>query len=401
MTQQPQQLYQQAVQLRHRLHQHPELAFQERETTRLIQEELERCGAQIIPLPGVDTGVVALIQGAHPGPVLALREDIDALPMGEETGLPFASQVPGCSHACGHDIHTAALVQCAWMLCALREELHGSVLLIFQCAEEIGKGAIKMLEAGALKPYPAQAVAGFHCDPNLPLGTIGVRYGKSNASFDIISITVTGRGGHGAQPQQCVDPVLTAAYLITQLQTVVSRENRPTQPAVLTIGEIHGGTAPNIIPDTVKLRGSLRTLDHQVRSQLLQAIERITRDGCRTLRAKGEFFHDHGTPPIINDRGMADQVARAAEECLGRERLRVISEPAMSSDDFACWTEACGGRGVQFLVGTRDPQVPNTGLGLHAAENIFPDQALEYAAPVMTRLALNYLSPPARQAEQP
>lgn len=383
--------YEEQVEVRHMLHRNPELPYEERETTRFLKQQLKDWGIQVEDLPGLETGVSAVIEGAHPGPMLVLREDIDALPILENTGLDFASQKPGVCHACGHDVHTAALLYAARTLQQLREELHGSVKLIFQCAEEVGSGAYKMLEAGALKGCQPQAVVGFHCAPLLELGKIGVRRGPSNASFDIFTWTITGRGGHGAYPQRCVDPVVVSAHLITQLQTVVSRFNNPTHPAVLTVGEIHGGTAPNIIPDQVTMRGAMRAFDEELRQEMLEQIRQITQDCCAALGAKGEVSRDVGIPSIISDPEIADGVARAVEESLGQEHLHWVPEASMGSDDFSVWMEACGGRGVQFQVGTHDPACPNSGLGIHVAENIFPDEALCYAAPVLVQFALDYL----------
>ena len=383
--------YEEQVEVRHRLHRNPELPYEERETTRFLKEQLTAWGIRVEELPGLETGVSAVIKGAHPGPMLVLREDIDALPIQENTGLDFASQRPGVCHACGHDVHTAALLYAARALNALREELHGSVKLVFQCVEEVGSGAYKMLEAGALKDCQPQAVVGFHCAPLLELGKIGVRRGPSNASFDIFTWTITGRGGHGAYPQRCVDPVVVSAHLITQLQTVVSRFNNPIHPAVLTVGEIHGGTAPNIIPDQVTMRGAMRAFDEGLRQEMLEQIRKITRDCCAALGAKGEVIRDVGIPSIISDPEIADGVARAVEESLGQEHLHWVLEPSMGSDDFSVWMEACGGRGVQFQVGTHDPACPNSGLGIHVAENIFPDEALRYAAPVLVQFAVDYL----------
>lgn len=383
--------YEEQVEVRHRLHRNPELPYEERETTRFLKEQLTAWGIRVEELPGLETGVSAVIEGAHPGPMLVLREDIDALPIQENTGLDFASQKPGVCHACGHDVHTAALLYAARALNALQGELYGSVKLIFQCAEEVGSGAYKMLEAGALKDCQPQAVVGFHCAPLLELGKIGVRRGPSNASFDIFTWTITGRGGHGAYPQRCVDPVVVSAHLITQLQTVISRFNNPTHPAVLTVGEIHGGTAPNIIPDQVTMRGAMRAFDEGLRQEMLEQIGQITRDCCAALGAKGEVTRDVGIPSIISDPEIADGVVRAVEESLGQEHLHWVPEPSMGSDDFSVWMEACGGRGVQFQVGTHDPACLNSGLGIHVAENIFPDEALRYAAPVLVQFAVDYL----------
>lgn len=384
--------YEEQVEVRRRFHQQPELPYEERETTRFVKETLTAWGIKVEELPGLETGVSAVIEGAHPGPMLVLREDMDALPIQENTGLEFASQRPGVSHACGHDIHTTALLFAARSLLGQRDQLHGSVKLIFQCAEEVGSGAYKMLEAGALQNCQPQAVVGFHCAPLLEMGKIGVRRGPSNASFDIFTWTITGQGGHGAYPYRCVDPVVVSAYLITQLQTVVSRFNCPLYPAVLTVGEIHGGTAPNIIPDQVTMRGSMRAFEPQQRQKMLEQIRQITQDCCSSLGAQGEVKRDVGIPSIISDPEIADGVARAVEESLGKEHLYWLPEPSMGSDDFSVWMEACNGRGVQFSVGTHDPACPNSGLGIHVAENIFPDAALKYAAPVLVQFALDYLS---------
>ena len=260
--------------IRHKLHRCPELGHREVETTRLIRACLEEYGAEVLDY-GFPTGLAARIRGGHPGKLLALREDIDALPILENTGLPFASQTPGVCHACGHDVHTAALLGCAKLLARRREELWGDVLLIFQCGEETFDGAATMLSQGLFRDGTPHAVVGFHCAPDLPLGTISIREGIANASCDSIRLEVTGKGGHGAHPELCVDPVVLSAGLLMQLQTLVSRNNNPADPVVLTFGEIHGGTAPNIIPNTVTLRGTLRTLDNQVRRRHLEAIARI------------------------------------------------------------------------------------------------------------------------------
>ena len=377
---------------RHWLHQHPELPFQEAETTRFVKERLAEYGVEVLEFPALHTGAAALIRGGRPGPTLALREDIDALPIQENTGLPFASCRPGVSHACGHDVHTAALLYAAKVLYDLRAELAGDVLLLFQCAEENGSGAYQMLEAGVLASIKPQAVVGFHCDPKLEVGTIGLRHGPSNASFDIMSWTITGQGGHGAYPHQCVDPIVVSAHLITQLQTLVSRRNLPTHPAVLTIGEIHGGSAPNIIPNQVTMRGAMRAFDPAIRQQLLEEIQTITREGCRALGAEGGWTHDVGIPAIYGHPDIAERVAAAAERCLGPGHICQLPEPTMGSDDFSVWLEACGGRGLQFRVGTWDPARPNTNLGLHVAENYFVDEALSCAVPVLVQFTLDYLA---------
>ena len=377
--------------IRHKQHRCPELGHREVETTRLIRACLEECGAEVLDY-GFPTGLAARIRGGHPGKLLALREDIDALPILENTGLPFASQTPGVCHACGHDVHTAALLGCAKLLARHREELWGDVLLIFQCGEETFDGAASMLNQGLFRDGTPDAVVGFHCAPDLPLGTISIREGIANASCDSIRLEVTGKGGHGAHPELCVDPVVLSAGLLMQLQTLVSRNNNPADPVVLTFGEIHGGTAPNIIPNTVTLRGTLRTLDNQVRRRHLAAIARIGEDFCRTFGGSCTAAVELGVPPLVNDPESCRLLHRAADRVLGPDCVETGRAPSMGSDDFSC-LEECGNRGVQFQLGTAQEGLPQSGLGLHVAENIFPDEALLPGIALLTQFALDDLSP--------
>ena len=379
--------------LREQLHRRPQLGHREVETTRLIRETLRNCGVEVLEL-GLKTGAVGRIVGGRPGrgKLLALREDIDALPIQEETELPFASQVPGVSHACGHDIHTAALLGCAELLSRRREELRGEVLLLFQCGEETFDGAAEMLDHGVFRPRTPDALVGFHCAPELPVGTVGIRRGISSASCDVITIRVRGRGGHGAHPEGCVDPVVIGAGLLTQLQTVISRENRATDPAVLTFGEFRGGTAPNVIPDEAVLRGTLRTYSGTVRRHHLGAVERITQSFCAAFGAKGTVTVEKGMPPLVNDLELCRALEASVERALGPGHVAEGLAPSMGSDDFSCLLEACGGHGVQYQLGTALEEVPNSALGLHAAKNVFPSQALEPGILTLAQFALDYLA---------
>ncbi len=372
--------------IRHRLHREPELGHAEHKTTRLIREELEAYGAELLPCR-CDTGAAALIRGAADGPVLALREDIDALPITENTDLPFASGSVGVSHACGHDIHTTALLGCARYLCSHREALRGSVMLIFQCAEECCDGAVTMLNAGLFDVCRPERVIGFHCAPSLPLGKVGICRGASNASCDTMILRVIGKGGHGAHPEACVDPVLISAYLLTQMQMIVSREKDPAAPSVLTFGSIHGGTAPNIIPNEVILQGTLRTFDKSVCSAHKAAMERIADCCARAANGRCELRFENGMPPLVNTEDSTDAVIRAAKQVLGEDAVNESIPASLGSDDFSCLLDACGGEGVQFLIGTGSSDVPNSTLGLHVAENVFPDAAIVPAAAVLTQTA--------------
>lgn len=378
------------TQLRHQLHREPELGHAEYKTTHLIRDRLLACGAEILPCR-CDTGVAALIRGGKEGPLVALREDIDALPITENTGLPFASCTAGVSHSCGHDIHTTALLGCAQYLCENRSALRGSVMLIFQCAEECCDGAMTMLDAGLFDVYRPERVLGFHCAPSLPLGKVGVCRGAGNASCDTVTLRVIGKGGHGAHPELCVDPVLIAAYLLTQVQTVISREKSPADPSVLTFGTIRGGTAPNVIPNEVVLQGTLRTFSKQVRSSHKAAIERIAVCCAQAMNGSCEVRFEKGMPPLINAKDSSDAVVRAAEQVLGEAAVDETIAPSLGSDDFSCLLDECGGEGIQFLVGTGDESVPNSMLGLHVAENIFPDAAIVPAAAVLAQTSVNIL----------
>ena len=377
--------------LREELHRHPELSHREYRTSALIREQLQAWGIPVLDFQ-LDTGVVARISGGHPGKLLALREDIDALPIQECTGLPFASQVPGVSHACGHDIHTAAMLGCAKLLAAHREMLHGDVLLVFQCAEECFDGADTMLAHSIFRHRTPDAVVGFHCAPRIPLGKIAVVEGIANASCDSITVTVTGKGGHGAHPDDCIDPVVISAGLLTQMQTLVSRRNKATDPVVLTFGKIFGGTAPNIIPNQVTMQGTMRTFDKQVQQFHLKTLQELCTGFCRASGGDCEVKIESSLPPLINSPEICRQIEASARAVLGDDCVSGSPGPSMGSDDFSCMLEACGGSGAQYLIGTGLYGSPETQLGLHVAENVFPSQALDAAVATLVQFSLDYLA---------
>lgn len=378
------------LRIRHALHQNPELGHQEHETTQLIKDTLVRLGAELLP-GQYQTGAAALIRGTGEGPFLGIRADIDALPIQEKTGLDFSSRRAGVSHACGHDIHTAALLGCVQYLSEHTADFSGRVMAVFQCAEECCDGAAAMLEAGLFQRETPDFLLGFHCAPSLPLNTAGVCQGPSNASCDTVSIRIKGRGGHGAHPEDCVDPIVIAAYMLTQLQTIISRERAPMQPSVLTFGSINGGSAPNVIPDEVVLQGTLRAFDQAAREHHKEAIQRIASQCGQAMNGTCTVTFTKGIPPLVNSQDGCELVVRAAAEVLGEEHVSQELTPSMGSDDFSCLLEACGGKGVQYLFGTRSPEIPNSGLGLHVGENIFPDAAVPMASAVLIQAALNYL----------
>ncbi len=368
--------------LRRHIHQHPELSNQEFNTTALIREKLTEYGVEIADI-GLKTGVVALLKGAKPGKTVAIREDIDALPMAELTGLPYASQVEEVCHSCGHDIHTTVLLYCAKVLAGLREELAGNVLFLFQPAEEQGTGAKELIACGFDKVAKPDAFIGLHVSPLLPVGTVGLKSGPGNASADIVRIRITGRGGHGAHPEKVIDPVTIGAYVLTQLQTVISRENHPIHPAVLTMGSIHAGKAPNVVPDYLEMSGTLRSLDGDSRRTMQEAIERIVKTTAEAMRGQGEVIWDRGMPPLVNDGAVIAGLQAAAEQTIGADKVVAVEHPSMGSEDFSYLFPQFA-PGAQFGLGTANDD-PNSRLGLHNSKNVFDDDCLLAGAAVMVQ----------------
>ncbi len=374
-------LMDEAIEIRRQLHQNPEISNKEFETSALIKKILTENGIEIEDL-GLETGVSAIIRGGKSGRTIGLRADIDALPMEEKSGLPFASKNLGVCHSCGHDINTAYLLLVGKVLQDCREELAGNVRLLFQPAEEIGKGAKDMIAKGVLTKEPAvDEIVGIHVDTMLPTGHVGLKKGSVNAGADIIDITVRGVGGHGARPAETVDPIVSAAYLITQLQTLISREISPLRPAVLSFGKIIGGTKSNIIPDTVVISGTLRTFDHETRAKIIEGIKRICKLQSESMRTTAEVVFDGAIAPLINDPDVIDKLEIAATETIGKERVIILDEPYPASDDFSEFLAKIPG--VRYLIGNRTSD-PRTGLTLHSSNLIFDEENIIKTAALVT-----------------
>ncbi len=380
-----------AIALRREIHSHPELGFEEFKTAALIRSELLRYGiTEIQEVPNCPTCITAVIRGKHPGKTVGLREDIDALPLVEASGLPFSSQTDGVCHACGHDIHTVSLLLAAQVLNEKKDELHGNIRLIFQPAEEKVTGAQLLIQNGIMELEPKiDVIVGVHVSPEYAAGSIGLIKGSANASTDALTITVRGKGGHGAHPYRCVDPIATTAYLLTQLQTVISRENPALQPAVLTFGSIHGGTAPNIIPGEVTIKGTLRAFHETGRRKMWDAIRRISKGCCEAMRAEADVIIQEGVPALINSPEVIDGVAAAAAKTIGAEKIHWLENPSPGSDDFSCFLDFCPG--AQFRVGSCSENEQSK-IGLHNPANIFEEEAIPTAATVMAQYALDFLS---------
>lgn len=335
----------QVIEWRRHLHQNPEIGLETVNTEAYIVDELKKMGLNDITQGIGGHGVRAVISGALPGKNLALRADCDALPIREETGLSFASD-NGNMHACGHDAHSAMLLATARLLNSRKDQLKGKVVLIFQPAEEQVIGAKAMIDDNVLEGQDIHEILGLHTGvlwKEFKAGEIGIKRGGMMASIDRFKITIRGKGGHGAIPHMTVDPISMAGQLIVKLQTIISREKDPLKGVVLTIGQISGGTAFNIIPDECILEGTVRTLDPETRKLVENRIRTISEATARSMRGKVEVEYIAGPPPLINTEDVIDRFKDVAVKILGEEKVREINEPTMGSEDFAFFLEKIPG----------------------------------------------------------
>lgn len=336
------------VEIRRELHQHPELSSEEVWTTGRLREWLTEAGIEILPL-NLKTGLVAEVRGSKPGPIVAVRGDIDALPVTEETGLSYASKIPGMMHACGHDFHTTTALGAALILKELEGELAGTVRFFFQSAEETAKGAREMVAAGAMDGV--SAVFGGHNKPDVPTGHIGIKAGPLMAACDTLTITVTGKGGHAAIPDATVDPIVATSAIVMALQTTVSRVTSPLDSVVLSIGSFQAGTAHNVIPSTAKLMGTLRTFRPEVREKVIATMERIIHQVAAGYGCTATLAVFDSTPAVDNDPAMADLMRKAAA-ALG---LPVVeSAPTMGGEDFSEFQQKAPGCFVWVGTGCQE-----------------------------------------------
>ena len=363
------QYFEDAVELRRRIHQQPELSMEEKETSALVREKLREYGISIAELP-LETGVIGVLAGERPGRTILLRADMDALPVEERSGLPFASEKKGVCHSCGHDIHTAALLLAARILGGIKKDLAGTVLFLFQPAEEKLNGSQSVIDSGLFEKYQPDFAVGLHCWPDLPAGTVGVRSGSFMASSDSVSLTVKGRGGHGAHPHKSVDPITAAAYILAELQTVVSRSVAPLEAAVLT------------------MEGTVRTVSRETRALMEEKIRQIACHGAEAMGASCEVEYKRGVPAVICDPAVVERIRKAAAEELGSENVVTLETPSMGSEDFARYLELVPG--AMFRIGTASED-PATRLPLHNGGIRFDERAVLAGAVTFGRLAAEYL----------
>jgi amidohydrolase len=376
-------------QWRHHLHAHPELSFQEKETSAFVSVRLSEMG---IPFQAgiAGTGVVGMIEGKNPGSrVLALRADMDALPITEENNVPYKSTRPGVMHACGHDVHTASLLGAARILQEVRNDFEGSIKLIFQPGEErIPGGASLLIKEGVLENPAPSSILGQHVMPGLAVGKVGFREGLYMASADEIYLTIHGKGGHGAVPHQAVDVVAIMAQLITALQQVVSRSANPTIPSVLSFGKVEANGVTNVLPNSVYLEGTFRTMDEEWRARAHEKIRAITEGICSAYGARADLEIRKGYPFLLNDPALTRKSKASAIAYMGKDNV-VDLDMWMAAEDFAYYSQAMPG--CFYRLGTRNE---SRGIvsGVHTPTFDIDEAALETGCGLMAWLALEELA---------
>lgn len=339
------------INLRRYFHQFPELGFKEFKTSQYIKEFLFKLGLEVFS--GIaTTGVMGLLKGKEYGKTILIRADMDALPVIEENYIDYKSKNEGISHCCGHDAHMSILLITSKILSKYKDEINGNIKFIFQPAEEGPGGAQPMIEHGVLNNPNVDLALGLHVLSNLPVGKIGLRSGPVMASSDFFDLIIYGKGGHGALPHETVDPIIIAAFIITNIQTIISRRINPIEPVVISFGAIHGGNAKNIIPSEVFLNGTVRTMNKEIREQIPQQMEQIIKSICESSGAKYELNYTYNYPVLINDEKITEIVKDAALQTVGENNVIEI-EKAMWSEDMSYFLQKVPG--CFFFVGAGNP----------------------------------------------
>ncbi len=384
------QLFEYTVRLRRDFHIHPELGFQEVRTAGIVARELRELGLEVTT--GVaETGVVGMIEGAQPGPNVLLRFDMDALPIHEETGAEYASQNPGVMHACGHDGHTAVGLTVARLLYAHRQELNGSVKLVFQPAEEGLGGAARMVREGVLEnPRPDVALA-LHVWNDKPLGWVGVTPGPVMAAAETFRVVVIGKGGHGAAPHLAIDPVLAASQIVVGLQSIVARNVSPLKTAVVTVAAVHGGEAFNVIPPTVEMKGTIRTFEAEVRDLVLERFNQIVKRTAEAFGCQAQVEHSFLTPAVVNDPVIAARVQALVGKVLPDAMLDT-GDRTMGSEDMAYILRDVPG--CFLFIGSANSE-QKLDAPHHHPRFDFDERALARGAALIAAAAADYLAAPA------
>jgi len=376
-----------ATKVRRYLHENAELSLQEYNTTTFIKNELVSMGIEIMPL-SIQTGVVGIIKGTKSGKniVTALRADIDALPINEQTGKAYASKTPGVMHACGHDGHTAILLGVAKLLSTMTDSFSGVVKLIFQPAEEIFRGSKEIIDAGALKDPDVDNIVCLHGWPQFKVGQVGAWPGQYMASADTFKVKMTGKGGHGCRPYKAVNSIVAASMAVIAIQNIVSSEITTAQQAVISVCMFNAGTAINIIPDEVVFGGTVRCLDEGVRQELKKRIERVIKGSAAAMNCTCQIDYTFGVPSLVNDPGIVHNLMTAASDVLGEDHVVELDGPVMGSEDFSYYINEIG-KGAFYRLGIGDEGQEERVL--HNSKFDFNDDALPIGIATMIQYVLN------------
>ncbi len=370
--------------IRKKLHQYPEIGFNEIKTSTIIRNELKKIGIEYSEC--AKTGTVALIKGKSEGKTILLRADIDALPIKEKTNLPFSSLNDGFMHACGHDIHTACLLGAAKILYDLKDSFCGNVKLVFQPAEETTGGAMPMIEAGVMENPHVDAAFALHVEPLEKCGNIQIRDGAIMACPDEFTITIKGKGGHGSAPKQCINPIMIASEIAKEYEGVVKKYIDPSTPCVVSICSMHSGTCPNVIPETAILEGTLRALDNKTRFYLAEILENIAKEISKKSGGDCDFEYRALYPPVINDTKMNGIVIKAAKKLSFINKIINLPCSSMAGDDFSYFAEMVPSSYFRLGVGNNKISAP-----IHSPEFDADENSLKYGMALMAQIAIKFL----------
>jgi amidohydrolase len=378
------------IEIRRRIHRHPETGFNENNTARLVTEELKALGLEV--RTGIaKTGITGLLRGGGPGKTVLLRADMDCLEVEEKTGLDYASEVPGLMHACGHDAHTAWVLGAAMILSSLKDELNGNVIFLFQPAEETIGGAADMIAEGVLDNPRGDAVIGAHIDPSPwnRSGMVALKYGTMCAAPDNFRIVLSGPGGHCGSPHTTPDPLGAAVGVYTALKSLVHQETDPLNPVIIHIGMIHSGSSLNAVPDTAELKGTVRTIDEKDRERIERRIGEITFGLGAVWNVTCQLQYERGCPPMVNNAALTDLVRSTAEDLLGLSNVTILDKPEMTGEDFSYFQQKVPGTYIN--MGTYNPDIDAV-YPLHSPYFKLDESVLPTTSALLAASACSYLN---------
>jgi amidohydrolase len=381
-----QRIQEELVSIRRDLHAHPEIAFNEIRTARVVREKLEQLGIEVIPEVGV-TGVIGILRGGFPGKTILLRADMDCLAMDEHNEVEYKSQNEGMMHSCGHDAHTAWLLGCAMVLSKMKDEIHGTVKFLFQPAEESFGGASKMIEDNAMENPKVDAAVAAHVVPELPSGMIGL--GVRTASAAYFKITVKGKGAGSGSPHCSIDPIAIAAHMYMGLQTVVSRKTNPSEAVALSVCKFHAGTAYNIIPEQAELIGTIRSQSSEATEKVRKDMEDMIKGVTAAHGGSYELEYRHVCPPIINDTFLTDLVGESSSQLIGEDRVARLDIQSMGGEDFAFFSERVPS--TYFVVGSMNEEKGLVNRPAHSPTFDMDEDILHETSAVLAKIAIDYL----------